>query len=195
MIQQTSISFYAEKALYAYDCISAMNYGTAWDTLCDLLRRNYINPAMIHSADDMHFWLSKYDFDEQHCEFLEYIALAFIQVNHIIRFEYSGNSKNEEAAIKAAKDNIMIAVEIMQVEQEPQSIAIPDVLVELVYPTRKDGCYLWKLLSCPYCGKKHLHGAGTELDEVGGYLGHRTAHCVGKHNQSAGYRLVRSSDE
>jgi len=35
----------------------------------------------------------------------------------------------------------------------------PDVLVRLIVPQFSSKCYQWELISCPYCGEKHRHGA------------------------------------
>lgn len=51
--------------------------------------------------------------------------------------------------------------------------APPVVLAELVPPRRKGDAWIWLLLSCPYCGRRHVHGAGID----GTVDGHRVAHC------------------
>ncbi|BBO76919.1 hypothetical protein DSCW_43360 [Desulfosarcina widdelii] len=35
----------------------------------------------------------------------------------------------------------------------------------------------WIVPRCPWCGKRHVHGAGRIEDNPLDYLGHRTAHC------------------
>jgi len=35
----------------------------------------------------------------------------------------------------------------------------------------------WVVQNCPYCGKKHFHGAGGPEDDPTKFLGHRSAHC------------------
>jgi len=52
----------------------------------------------------------------------------------------------------------------------------PFVKVRLIKPKR-DNVWQWQLLKCPYCGGKHLHGAGDNPDRVNAFLGHRVAHC------------------
>ena len=43
-----------------------------------------------------------------------------------------------------------------------------------VVPVRRIGNQV-KLIGCPFCGKKHLHGAGRS---EGPDFGHRLAHCA-----------------
>lgn len=50
--------------------------------------------------------------------------------------------------------------------------------------------YQWKVLSCPYCGKVHFHGAGASREKARDMLGHRSAHCVQGNDSSGGYYLV-----
>ena len=51
--------------------------------------------------------------------------------------------------------------------------------------------YKWKVLSCPYCGESHRHGAGSELGKVRSMLGHRFTHCSqGPGVGSVGYELI-----
>lgn len=40
---------------------------------------------------------------------------------------------------------------------------------------------------CPYCRRRHEHGAGSKEEAVEEYEGHRTALCVGNYGQGAGY--------
>lgn len=35
----------------------------------------------------------------------------------------------------------------------------------------------WVVLRCPYCGRRHYHGAGGGANPRD-YLGHRVAHCT-----------------
>jgi len=62
----------------------------------------------------------------------------------------------------------------------------PTAEVKLIPPRRRGECYQWQVLSCPYCGCKHLHGAGGELED----LGHRVAHCLKQSPDNNGYMLV-----
>ena len=57
--------------------------------------------------------------------------------------------------------------------------SIPIALAEREGPDR--GVYTWRLIACPYCGTRHIHGAGTD----GTSDGHRISHCVNGDN--AGY--------
>jgi len=68
---------------------------------------------------------------------------------------------------------------------------IPEVPVELVH--NRDGIRDWKFVDgCPYCGKRHHHGAGPEGTDPGDYLGHRVAHCITP-GCLAGYILVEAA--
>lgn len=52
---------------------------------------------------------------------------------------------------------------------------------------------VWIVDKCPYCGKKHTHGAGFSEGNVDPkeYLGHRVAHCIsGEHDRDDSYTLV-----
>lgn len=62
---------------------------------------------------------------------------------------------------------------------------IPEVEVALVV---RPGCLSWRVLKCPHCGGRHLHGAGDRRDAVRSYLGYRTCDCVAAVG-SCGYRL------
>jgi hypothetical protein len=48
-------------------------------------------------------------------------------------------------------------------------------------------CYLWIIVKCPYCGKKHTHGGGPLDGDPREYLGDRVPHC-------ADYRDGRARD-
>ena len=64
-------------------------------------------------------------------------------------------------------------------------------IARLIPPSRPGGSYAWEVICCPYCGKKHRHGAGGAPEEVNSYLGHRTEHCVDlPPGQRGGYYLV-----
>lgn len=73
--------------------------------------------------------------------------------------------------------------------------AIPQAPVRLVRPTRRGDCYQWEVTACPYCGRKHRHGAGDEPDQVNRFLGHRVAHCTGYDPCGVGYYLARADRE
>jgi hypothetical protein len=62
----------------------------------------------------------------------------------------------------------------MSIRISPES---PFVQVMLVKPKWKGDCWHWQVLKCPYCGNKHLHGAGENPDTVARFLSHRVAHC------------------
>lgn len=51
----------------------------------------------------------------------------------------------------------------------------------------------WQILKCPYCGKQHLHGAGTYDEDPDIYLGYREAHCAGPGVQRGGYLLTKAN--
>jgi len=36
----------------------------------------------------------------------------------------------------------------------------------------------WVIDHCPFCGKRHVHGAGLPGDDPRRFLGERCAHCV-----------------
>ena len=52
----------------------------------------------------------------------------------------------------------------------------------------------WVVQKCPYCGKKHYHGAGGKRDNPLTFLGHRVAHCFGPNADNRGYILVEHNE-
>jgi hypothetical protein len=68
----------------------------------------------------------------------------------------------------------------------------PKVLVRL---KRRRGYKQWIVQKCPYCGEKHIHGAGEGKDDPMKFLSHRVAHCGDPYirkegfNNDAGYIL------
>jgi len=66
------------------------------------------------------------------------------------------------------------------------SCAAPAFPVNLAYLTRRsDGTLFWFVRRCKFCGGRHIHGAGGELESPTSFLGHRAAYCV-----ESGYLLV-----
>lgn len=53
----------------------------------------------------------------------------------------------------------------------------------------------WVVLRCPYCGKRHEHGAGEFGEEPRQYLGGRKAHCHPMEYGRGEYRLVEWTGE
>ena len=54
-------------------------------------------------------------------------------------------------------------------------------------------CNLWILESCPYCGDRHIHGAGRPDKNPRTLLSHRVSHCLGKQDvNQEGYILVEA---
>ncbi len=59
-------------------------------------------------------------------------------------------------------------------------------MMEKVRNTKIARCYLkeaktvrlWIVPRCPWCGKRHTHGAGCTQDNPLDFLGHREAHCL-----------------
>ena len=49
---------------------------------------------------------------------------------------------------------------------------------------------LWIVPRCPWCGKRHTHGAGRPQDNPQDFLGHRIAHCSNNIALGRGYDLV-----
>ena len=47
----------------------------------------------------------------------------------------------------------------------------------------------WLILECPFCAKRHYHGAGGLSDDPRTLLGDRSAHCAG-FGPSKHYELV-----
>lgn len=43
--------------------------------------------------------------------------------------------------------------------------------------------------TCPFCGKTHTHGGGTDLAEIRGDLGTRVSHC-----HRGGYQLIMADN-
>jgi hypothetical protein len=33
-------------------------------------------------------------------------------------------------------------------------------------------------VNCPYCSKKHLHGVGTDINNISSYYGTKISHCI-----------------
>lgn len=50
------------------------------------------------------------------------------------------------------------------------------------------------VITCPYCGEKHYHGAGKIGDDPTRFLGHRSAHCDDDKGLDRGYFLVTGGD-
>lgn len=67
----------------------------------------------------------------------------------------------------------------------------PIAEVELVEPPRNGEAYSWLVLCCPFCGKPHIHGAGTDPREVDSFLGGRVPHCLNGGGNVREYQLVR----
>lgn len=70
----------------------------------------------------------------------------------------------------------------------------PEAPVRLIKTRSGRGyCYQWEVLQCPFCGKKHWHGAGDDPSDP--ILGYRVSHCSGRDlhagSISGDYRLVR----
>ena len=67
---------------------------------------------------------------------------------------------------------------------------VPKMIVSAVLPPRSRVIALIGV--CPFCGKVHTHGGGTNLAKVREYLGPRASHCS---NGSRGqYELVFAED-
>lgn len=67
---------------------------------------------------------------------------------------------------------------------------IPNAVAKLIATHgRRTTQYQWRV-KCPYCGRKHHHGAGEDPDHVNTYLGHRVEHCSGDDRGRRGYYLV-----
>jgi hypothetical protein len=47
----------------------------------------------------------------------------------------------------------------------------------LVVLERGRDCWTWRVVRCPFCGRRHTHGGGPFGDDPRRYLGHRTSHC------------------
>lgn len=57
------------------------------------------------------------------------------------------------------------------------------------FPNLKFGdCYTLYGI-CPYCGKTHQHGGGTDISSINDMLGHRGSHCVSPGEDNRGYVL------
>ncbi|MEI6513980.1 MAG: hypothetical protein WCO51_12025 [bacterium] len=63
----------------------------------------------------------------------------------------------------------------------------PIAFVRLIPPMYRLGCFDWEVISCPFCGQSHRHGAGDDLERVMTKLGYRLSHCVGGNRN---YKLV-----
>jgi hypothetical protein len=51
---------------------------------------------------------------------------------------------------------------------------------QTIYATlvrHQNGALLFRTERCPYCGKRHIHGAGLPGDDPRDYQGPRLAHC------------------
>jgi hypothetical protein len=70
---------------------------------------------------------------------------------------------------------------------------VVDAIVLEYVPWRPaDGARYIFSIACPYCGKKHTHGAGTVFEDIPQQAGHRVAHCASEKAQAvndAGYIL------
>lgn len=70
----------------------------------------------------------------------------------------------------------------------------PDAPARLIPPDRPGECYLWEVIACPYCGLRHIHGAGLD-PKTDPMLGHRAQHCLESFDDMTGYNLVRAEPE
>ncbi len=50
----------------------------------------------------------------------------------------------------------------------------------------------WYIESCPYCGMRHWHNAGSPGDDPRIFLGHSSTRCTDRRRCQAGYVLVES---
>lgn len=66
----------------------------------------------------------------------------------------------------------------------------PSAAPPIAFAVRARGraCDLLELVACPYCGKKHLHGAGNHDSPFGWGDGHRVGHCLQIDN--SGYVVI-----
>lgn len=69
--------------------------------------------------------------------------------------------------------------------------AIPVVLVTV---ERRRQVNLFHLTACPYCGRRHVHGAGLPTEDPRDFQGHRVSHCSTKVSGDRGY-ILRIADE
>ena len=73
----------------------------------------------------------------------------------------------------------------------------PNVEAKFMRATRVsfDACNMWQI-QCPYCGQRHVHGAGRPSEDPKNFLGHRSAHCIGHRKaNSEGYMLTWNGEE
>lgn len=50
--------------------------------------------------------------------------------------------------------------------------------------------FLWIIDECPFCKKKHHHGAGLFTNNPVNFLGRRVPHCTGKHADGWGEYIL-----
>lgn len=68
---------------------------------------------------------------------------------------------------------------------------IPNAAVQIIdtkRPKNRGYIFEWEVICCPYCRRKHHHGAGLDPDRVNDFLGYRVAHCSEADGRS--YKLV-----
>ena len=71
----------------------------------------------------------------------------------------------------------------------PKEKKVPEAEVVL-WEEPSSGKRSWVVERCPYCGKKHMHDAGTSADDPKTYLGHWPSLCKKKYPSDIGYKLV-----
>ena len=73
-----------------------------------------------------------------------------------------------------------------QFNDSPPDVQLPVVLVRAVWHA-PDRVWLLKIAACPFCGRRHMHGGGS--DPAAPTYGTRLSHC-GVRGPARDYRLV-----
>ena len=68
--------------------------------------------------------------------------------------------------------------------------ALTEAPAILAPPRRRNRPWLWIIPNCPYCGSRHVHGAGRD----GNLAGTRTAHCATS-TPRLSYRITPTTQE
>ena len=67
----------------------------------------------------------------------------------------------------------------MRVQQEePLCKSSEDFPRAAAYLEGTETGFLWRIQSCPVCGRSHVHGAGGGRKAPTSSLGHRAGHCL-----------------
>lgn len=69
-----------------------------------------------------------------------------------------------------------------------------EIPIAEVILVKENGCQYWEVMWCPFCSKRHRHGAGELNEDPSEFTGYRGCHCdPEKYDTSKNYELVESN--